>query len=82
MCHLLVVTRPGREDFDWTAWSARFSRSTGNTTRVSTPQIDISGAEIRRRAALGQSLRYLVADPVAEYIQERGLYRPILPGKD
>ena len=76
LCHLVVVTRPGREDFDWTAWSARFSRSTGNITRLSTPQIDISGSEIRKRAALGQSLRYLVPDPVAEYIQERGLYPP------
>jgi len=82
LCHLVVVTRPGREDFDWTSWAARFSRSTSNTTRVSTPQIDISGSEIRRRSALGQSLRYLVPDPVAEYIQQRGLYGSILPGKD
>ncbi len=76
LCHLVVVTRPGRKDFDWTAWTARFSQSTGHMTRLSTPQIDISGSEIRRRAALGQSLRYLVSDPVAEYIQERGLYQP------
>lgn len=76
LCHLVVVTRPGRGDFDWPGWTARFSRSPGNTTRLSTPQIDISGSEIRRRAALGQSLRYLVPDAVAEYIQERGLYPP------
>ena len=76
LCHLVVVTRPGQEDFDWPDWTARFFRSTGNTTRLSTPQIDISGSEIRRRASLGQSLRYLVPDAVAEYIQERGLYPP------
>ena len=43
---------------------------------VSTPLIDISSTEIRRRAAAGLSLRYLVCPPVEKFIGEKRLYRP------
>ena len=39
------------------------------------PRLDISSRELRARAARGRSLRYLVADPVWEHIEARGLYR-------
>jgi nicotinate-nucleotide adenylyltransferase len=39
------------------------------------PGVAISASDIRRRAAEGRSLRYLVPDAVASYIAERGLYR-------
>jgi nicotinate-nucleotide adenylyltransferase len=39
------------------------------------PRIDISSSLIRRRAAAGLPLRYLVPDAVAEYIEREGLYR-------
>lgn len=42
---------------------------------VRTPTIEISGTEIRRRIAEGKSIRYYVTPAVAEYIQEKGLYR-------
>jgi nicotinate-nucleotide adenylyltransferase len=38
------------------------------------PQIAISSSMVRRRAALGRPIRYLVPDPVADLIEERGLY--------
>lgn len=38
------------------------------------PKLDISGTEIRRRAARGLSVRFLVADPVWRYIESRSLY--------
>jgi nicotinate-nucleotide adenylyltransferase len=38
------------------------------------PIIQISSSGIRRRASLGQPIRYLVPDQVAAYIAERGLY--------
>jgi nicotinate-nucleotide adenylyltransferase len=41
----------------------------------SMPRIDISSSLIRRRAAAGRPLRYLVPDAVAEHISQRGLYR-------
>jgi nicotinate-nucleotide adenylyltransferase len=40
----------------------------------SMPRIDISSSLIRRRAAGGQPLRYLVPDGVADYIADAGLY--------
>ncbi len=36
--------------------------------------IPVSSSEIRQRRAEGKSIRYLVPDPVFEYIEERGLY--------
>ena len=42
---------------------------------VEMPRIDVSATELRERAARGLSLRYLVPDAVATYIQEQGLYR-------
>jgi nicotinate-nucleotide adenylyltransferase len=38
------------------------------------PRIDISSSLIRRRAAAGLPLRYLVPDAVAAYIEQEGLY--------
>jgi nicotinate-nucleotide adenylyltransferase len=41
---------------------------------VKTPQIDISATDIRCRAAAGRSVRYLVPDRVAAYLEMKGLY--------
>ena len=40
------------------------------------PHLDISGTELRRRATAGHSLRFLVREPVREYIGTHGLYVP------
>ena len=42
--------------------------------RVHMPLIEISSSDLRRRAAAGLPLRYLVPDAVADLISERGLY--------
>lgn len=39
------------------------------------PQVDISATDIRSRVAAGRSIRYLVPDPVADYIATHRLYR-------
>ena len=41
------------------------------------PTIDLSSTVIRRRAAAGESIRYLVPDPVADYIRSHSLYQEI-----
>ena len=41
---------------------------------IEMPRLDISGTELRRRAAAGDSLRYLVPEGVEAYIREQGLY--------
>jgi nicotinate-nucleotide adenylyltransferase len=38
-------------------------------------RIDVSSTSVRERARRGRSLRYLVPDPVARLIEDRGLYR-------
>jgi len=47
----------------------------GTITLVPMPEIGISSTEIRKRIAKGQSVRYMVPDSVAEYINRHGLYR-------
>ena len=42
---------------------------------IEMPRLDISGTDLRRRAGVGRSLRYLVPDAVEAYIREQGLYR-------
>ena len=39
------------------------------------PRIGISSTMVRRRARAGRPIRYLVTDPVREYIDTHGLYR-------
>jgi nicotinate-nucleotide adenylyltransferase len=39
------------------------------------PRIDVSSSLIRRRVAAGRPIRYLVPDPVADYVEHAGLYR-------
>jgi nicotinate-nucleotide adenylyltransferase len=43
------------------------------------PRLDISSSLLRRRAAAGAPLRYLVADAVGAYIAREGLYRAAEP---
>jgi nicotinate-nucleotide adenylyltransferase len=44
-------------------------------TVVDMPLFTVSSTEVRRRAAEGRPLRYLVPDSVAEFIGDRRLYR-------
>lgn len=47
----------------------------GRAVPVNATRIDISSSEIRRRVGLGESIRYLVPDPVIEIIFREQLYR-------
>ena len=42
--------------------------------RIDMPYLDISSTDLRHRARLGRSLRYMVPDAVCTFIQEQGLY--------
>lgn len=42
---------------------------------VDIPRLEISSSEIRKKVAMGCSIKYLVTSQVEEYIQKEGLYR-------
>jgi len=62
-----VAARPGS--------SALASPAGARTVEVSGPELPLSATEVRQRAREGRSVRYLVPDAVADYIEERRLYR-------
>jgi len=41
---------------------------------IEVPAVDVSASDIRARVAAGRSIRYLVPEPVREYIARHGLY--------
>jgi nicotinate-nucleotide adenylyltransferase len=43
------------------------------------PRIGVSSTMLRRRVRAGQPIRYLVTEPVREYIESHGLYRDTQP---
>jgi nicotinate-nucleotide adenylyltransferase len=42
---------------------------------LTTPVVEISSSEIRARLGSGRSIRYMVPEPVREYIRRNGLYQ-------
>jgi nicotinate-nucleotide adenylyltransferase len=44
---------------------------------VPVTRVDVSASEIRRRVAAGQTIRYLVPEPVRALIEAAGLYREL-----
>jgi len=90
LCNLAVVERPGVEIADLTsplpvAMSAEFCydfaaqrlthRSGFSVCYLAGIPLAISSSEIRRLARSGHSLRYLLPERVAGYIEERRIYR-------
>jgi nicotinate-nucleotide adenylyltransferase len=74
LARLAVVPRVGSAalDLDW--FTARFPRRGDRVRFLSGPLLPISGSVVRRRAAAGRSVRYLVPDAVAAYIAQHSLY--------
>lgn len=78
LCRIVTAVRPGfdRIDFGPLAKFLSVDRIAHlKADIVRTPLIDISATDIRDRIARGRSIRYLVPDTVAEYIEQHGLYR-------
>lgn len=68
---LWIALRPGHE-VDWSALPEELKILKGQVVR--TPLFEISATEIRRRARVGKSLKYLVTPEVERYMVERRLY--------
>lgn len=52
-------------------------RSGNMVIPVKVTRLDISSTQIRRLIALGKSIRFLVPEPVREYIEKNKLYKPL-----
>lgn len=75
LCRLIAVSRPGHTNFDWPGFYTSQPHAQDRVEVVATAAVDISGTELRSRAAAGETLRGLVPDAVVDYILEHGLYR-------
>ncbi len=63
---IVVVNRPGSDFQPPTGWTWEL---------VEIPSISISGTSLRRRVAIGNSIRFLTSAAVVEHIERWGLYR-------
>ena len=74
LASLAVARRAGVSEVDVDA----VLRSLGAGERATTlemPQFGVSSSAVRERARQGRPLRFLVPDPVASFIEEKGIYR-------
>ncbi len=82
LARLAVVPRAGFAPLD-AAWvDARFPGCAGRVAFLDGPLLPISGSVVRRRAAAGRSVRYLVPDAVAAWIADHRLYQAIAQRTD
>jgi nicotinate-nucleotide adenylyltransferase len=70
-----VAARP-RVDIDLAEVERVLPFTAGRVLLVTTPEVDISSSDIRRRVAEGRPIAYHVPPAVERYILDRGLYRP------
>ncbi len=74
LARLAVVPRAGSDPLDPDWFTARFPGRGDRVRFLTGPLLPISGSVVRRRAAAGRSVRYLVPDAVAAYIAQHSLY--------
>jgi len=73
LCEFIAVARPG---YDLGRLSGALSAPIMARVHVlDIPGVEVSSTELRRRAAAGESLRYLTPLAVAQYVRTHRLYR-------
>lgn len=71
MAQFVAVTRPGD------ILQQNYSAVAAKVQLLDMPALAISSTDIRARVAEGRSIRYLVPQPVADYIARHALYRTV-----
>jgi nicotinate-nucleotide adenylyltransferase len=74
LARLAVARRAGVSDADVGA-VLRSLGASERSTMLEMPEFGVSSSVVRERAAAGRPLRYLVPEPVARFIDEKGVYR-------
>jgi nicotinate-nucleotide adenylyltransferase len=75
LASVAVAPRDGYETAAPAFLDGEFAAFRHRITWLDGPRIRLSASELRARAAAGRSLRYLVPDAVALYIDDHALYR-------
>jgi nicotinate-nucleotide adenylyltransferase len=75
LARLVVAPRDGYPEAGPEFLAANLPELADRATFLDSPRLRLSGSDLRRRAADGRSLRYLVPDAVAAYIGDHALYR-------
>ncbi|MEE9321070.1 MAG: nicotinate-nucleotide adenylyltransferase [Granulosicoccus sp.] len=78
IANLVVIDRPGAlmSDFSTDLMEQQKKRfGVERIERIDVTQLEISATAIRQAAAAGHSLRFLLPEPVRQYIEEHQLYR-------
>jgi nicotinate-nucleotide adenylyltransferase len=71
---LVIAPRDGFPDLDEAAVAALVPGADARVVTLDGPRMRLSASDIRRRAAAGRSIRYLVPDAVGAYIGDHALY--------
>lgn len=74
LARLAATNRPGAPPPDPSALEPLLPGATKRIDVVEVPGLEISGSDLRRRAAHGRPIRYQVPDDVGRYITEHALY--------
>jgi nicotinate-nucleotide adenylyltransferase len=74
LARVAIAERPGFDRSEVDESLVRLGAQ-GRVDRIEMPAVGISSSMIRGRIAAGKPVRWLVPDPVAQLIADRGLYR-------
>ncbi len=75
LASLVLAPRDGIEEAPSDYLDRHLPGVRAHVVRLAGPYLRLSASEVRRRAAAGRSVRYLVPDAVAAYIGDHALYR-------
>ncbi len=78
VCRFIAATRPGYSLSELMQFTEQLQPEYRDRIHVlEVPALAISSTDLRRRVREGQSIKYLVPEPVQRYIECTGLYRDI-----